>query len=56
MEEHTPPAFSTQSASVQHTLAFINMQWPFVLQAYHVIRMGLGEKTASHYETPVAVN
>ena len=43
MEEHTRllPLIRRSSASV------IDTQWPFVLQAYHVIRMELGEKIAS---------
>ena len=42
--EHTAPAFCKHS--VHHICLH---QWPFILQAYHVIHMGLGEKTASLY-------
>ena len=48
MEEHT--RLLLLIGSLQHILAFITMQWPFILQAYHIIRMRLGEKTASLYE------
>ena len=39
--EHTAPAFC------KHSVHNIRLhQWPFILQAYHVTHMGLGEKTA----------
>ena len=59
MEEHTHKC-QIMSNTIEHTLAFINMQWPFVLQVYHVIHMELGEKTASRFpsafERPMIAN
>ena len=47
-QEHTAPAFR------KHSFHHICLhQWPFILQAYYVIHMGLGEKTASLYLPPL---